>query len=79
MLFWFHCCRAALLAFRSIASKLMPSRRQYSGSTLPKKRADAPILRKPKWIRVKAPGGEGYERTRKIMKENGLVTDLWPR
>ncbi|MAS41998.1 MAG: lipoyl synthase [Rhodobacteraceae bacterium] len=38
------------------------------------KRADAPILRKPKWIRVKAPGGEGYERTRKIMKENGLVT-----
>ncbi|MEE3101647.1 MAG: hypothetical protein VX463_17965, partial [Pseudomonadota bacterium] len=38
------------------------------------KRADAPILRKPSWIRVKAPGGEGYERTRRIMKDNGLVT-----
>ena len=37
-------------------------------------RADAPILRKPDWIRVKAPTSEGYKRTREIMRENRLVT-----
>ncbi len=37
-------------------------------------RADAPILRKPDWIRVKAPTSEGYKRTRDIMRENRLVT-----
>jgi lipoyl synthase len=37
-------------------------------------RADAPILRKPDWIRVKAPASEGYRKTREIMRENRLVT-----
>jgi lipoic acid synthetase len=37
-------------------------------------RADAPILKKPDWIRVKAPSSEGYRRTREIMRENRLVT-----
>lgn len=37
-------------------------------------RAETEVLRKPKWIRVKAPGGEGYARTRDIMKSNNLVT-----
>lgn len=37
-------------------------------------RADTPILRKPDWIRVKAPTSEGYKRTRDIMRENRLVT-----
>ena len=37
-------------------------------------RPDAPILRKPEWIRVKAPSGEGYRKTREIMRENRLVT-----
>ena len=37
-------------------------------------RADAPILRKPDWIRVKAPASEGYKRTRDILRENRLVT-----
>jgi lipoic acid synthetase len=37
-------------------------------------RADAPVLRKPDWIRVKAPTSEGYRRTREIMRENRLVT-----
>jgi len=37
-------------------------------------RADAPLLRKPDWIRVKAPTSEGYRRTREIMRANGLVT-----
>ncbi len=36
--------------------------------------ADAPILRKPDWIRVKAPTSEGYKRTRDILRENRLVT-----
>ena len=30
--------------------------------------------KKPDWIRVKAPAGEGYQKTRDIMRENGLVT-----
>ena len=38
------------------------------------KRPDAPILRKPDWIRVKAPTSEGYKKTREIMRENRLVT-----
>ncbi len=37
-------------------------------------RADAPVLRKPDWIRVKAPNSEGYRKTREIMRENRLVT-----
>ncbi len=35
---------------------------------------DTPILRKPDWIRVKAPNSEGYRKTRNILKENNLVT-----
>ena len=35
---------------------------------------DKPVLRKPKWIRVKAPGSEVYKETRRIIKENGLHT-----
>lgn len=37
-------------------------------------RADTPILRKPNWIRVKAPTSEGYRKTRDIMRDNKLVT-----
>jgi lipoic acid synthetase len=37
-------------------------------------RADAPILRKPDWIRVKVPTSEGYRKTRAILRENRLVT-----
>jgi lipoic acid synthetase len=35
---------------------------------------ETPILRKPKWLRVKAPGSPAYKETRKIMKDNNLVT-----
>ncbi|MBL4616439.1 MAG: lipoyl synthase [Robiginitomaculum sp.] len=38
------------------------------------KRADSDVLRKPSWIRVKAPLGKGYLETRKIVHEKGLVT-----
>jgi lipoic acid synthetase len=37
-------------------------------------RPDSAILRKPKWIRVKAPGGPQYAATRKLMRDNGLST-----
>lgn len=35
---------------------------------------DTPILRKPSWIRVKAPNSEGYKKTRDILRSNELVT-----
>jgi lipoyl synthase len=37
-------------------------------------RPDTPVLRKPDWIRVKAPGSAVYAETKKIVRENGLVT-----
>jgi lipoic acid synthetase len=37
-------------------------------------RPDTPVLQKPDWIRVKAPVSRGYEETRRIMRDNGLVT-----
>ncbi len=38
------------------------------------KRPDTPLLRKPEWIRVKAPGSPIYNDTQKIVRENNLVT-----
>jgi lipoyl synthase len=37
-------------------------------------RPDTPVLKKPDWIRVKAPISRGYDETRRIMRDNGLVT-----
>jgi lipoyl synthase len=37
-------------------------------------RPDTPVHKKPDWIRVKAPTSRGYEETRRIMRDNGLVT-----
>ncbi|HVY18511.1 MAG TPA: lipoyl synthase [Bauldia sp.] len=37
-------------------------------------RADTPLLRKPDWIRVKAPGSPVYRETTAIVREHGLVT-----
>jgi lipoic acid synthetase len=38
------------------------------------KRADTPLLRKPEWIRVRAPSGDLYQETRAIVRDNHLVT-----
>ena len=38
------------------------------------RKADTPLLRKPEWIRVKAPGSAVYHETRKIVRDNNLVT-----
>ena len=37
-------------------------------------RPDTEVLRKPEWLRVKAPGSKGYLETRNIVKSKGLVT-----
>jgi lipoic acid synthetase len=37
-------------------------------------RPDAPLLRKPDWIRVRAPGSAEFRETHSIVKEHGLVT-----
>jgi len=37
-------------------------------------RPETPLLRKPDWLRVRAPGSAGYNATRDIVKANGLVT-----
>ena len=38
------------------------------------RRPDTPVLRKPDWIRVKAPGSPQWAATRTIVREHGLVT-----
>lgn len=38
------------------------------------KRPDTPVLRKPEWIRVKAPGSTEYRKTANIIREHGLHT-----
>jgi lipoic acid synthetase len=38
------------------------------------KRPDAPLLRKPEWIRVKAPTSAGYAATREIVRSKNLHT-----
>ncbi|MBS9476335.1 lipoyl synthase [Ancylobacter radicis] len=38
------------------------------------KRAETPILKKPDWIRVRAPGTPGWQETADIVRANGLVT-----
>jgi lipoic acid synthetase len=37
-------------------------------------RPDTPLLKKPEWLRVRAPGTPGYNATRAVVKEHGLVT-----
>jgi lipoic acid synthetase len=37
-------------------------------------RADAPLIKKPDWIRVKAPVSKGYLETQRIVRDNGLHT-----
>src|SRR6201995_1278684 len=35
---------------------------------------ETPLVRKPDWLRVRAPGSAGYNATREIVKSHGLVT-----
>ncbi len=38
------------------------------------RRAETPVLKKPDWIRVRAPGTPGWQETADIVRANGLVT-----
>ncbi len=57
-------------------SKDKPSEDKTERPRHPEKahREDNEILRKPKWIRVKAPTSKTYHETRKLMRDNNLVT-----
>jgi|SRR5215217_1236207 len=37
-------------------------------------RPETPLLRKPDWLRVRAPGSAGYNETRDIVRQHGLTT-----
>ena len=37
-------------------------------------RPDTPMLRKPPWLRVRAPGSPGYKATREVVRAHGLTT-----
>lgn len=39
-----------------------------------RERPESPVLRKPEWLRVKAPGSEAYNATRAIVRDHGLAT-----
>ena len=58
--------------------RLMIDHRKKGEATLrhPEKahRPDNPIARKPEWIRVRAPNHPTYHETRKLMRDNNLVT-----
>ena len=60
-----HLSTMATLIDRTSTSYRHPEKRN---------RPDTPVLRKPDWIRVKAPTSRGYAETREIVKENSLVT-----
>ena len=55
---------------------LKNDRREKSAVRHPEKahRPDTPVLKKPDWIRVKAPGSPQWAATRAIVREHGLVT-----
>ena len=42
-----------------------------------RERAETPLLRKPEWLRVRAPGSPGYQATRAIVRAGGLTTALY--
>jgi lipoic acid synthetase len=39
-----------------------------------RERPDTPLLAKPPWLRVRAPGSAGWAQTRRIVREHGLTT-----
>jgi len=40
------------------------------------RRPDAPIQRKPEWIRVRAPVSKGYQQTREIVRAKKLLVPI---
>jgi lipoyl synthase len=60
----------------TVVLDLLKSPRPAPATRHPEKahRPDAAVLRKPDWIRVKAPGSPKWAETNRIVKENKLVT-----
>ncbi len=51
-----------------------PARAEKARHPEKQNRPDSAVLRKPSWIRAKAPGSAAYAETRAIVKEHNLVT-----
>ena len=59
------------------AASLEPGARQVAGDKIarsPVQFAEAPVLRKPSWIRVRIPAGNAVANLKAKLRENRLVT-----
>ena len=59
------------------AASLTPGEKQLAGDKIarsPVQFADAPVLRKPSWIRVRIPSGNSVQQLKAKLRENRLVT-----
>ena len=57
--------------------ELVPGEKQIAGDKIarsPVQFADAPVLRKPSWIRVRIPSGNSVANLKAKLRENRLVT-----
>ena len=70
MVVWAVCVKATAVKDKSMRDLKIPQQRHPEKA----KRPDNPQPKKPSWIRVKAPVGNGYQKTRDIMREHKLVT-----
>ena len=60
--------------FRAMATLIDAKTARAARHPEKQKRPDTEVLRKPDWIRVKAPAGGVFAETRRTVKENNLVT-----
>ena len=60
-----------------VGESLVPGEKQVAGDKIarsPVQFADAPVLRKPSWIRVRIPSGNSVQQLKSKLRENRLVT-----
>ena len=69
-------CTATSLSMTTLIDKINPPSSDQEKPRHPEKqgREETPILRKPSWIRVKAPVSKGYAETRKLVRSKNLHT-----
>jgi len=66
-----------LAIVEAIPDSLQPGVKQVAGDKIgrsPVQFADAPVLRKPSWIRVRIPSGNAVQQLKSRLRENRLVT-----
>ena len=68
--------RSGIFAGPAMATIIDTRSKELAAARHPEKvhRADTPVMRKPDWIRVKAPGSAGYRETAGIIRAHGLTT-----